>query len=110
MLVLLRKYARINCECSTRFLWQMYCLLQVLQEYEQIEKEIGKLKESIQQHTQELETTQKKMETLRAQWLEPLSKTVEKINSNFSSYFSAMSCAGEVTLEHGENPVSHHKI
>ncbi|XP_076240283.1 structural maintenance of chromosomes 5 isoform X2 [Calliopsis andreniformis] len=75
----------------------------VLLEYEEIEKEIHNLKEFIEKKTQELETTARNMETLRTKWLQPLSKIVEQINSNFSTYFSAMGCAGEVALEHGEN-------
>lgn len=57
-----------------------------------------------------METTTQQMETLREEWLRSLSQIVEKINTNFSTYFSAMSCAGEVTLSHGENIVSRYEI
>lgn len=46
-----------------------------------------------------------KIGELKEKWLQPLEQLVEDINKNFSSYFSAMNCAGEVTLAHGENTV-----
>ena len=75
----------------------------VLREYEDVETEIRRLKEFIQKKTESMESTAQQMETLREEWLRSLLQIVEKINTNFSSYFSAMSCAGEVTLSHGEN-------
>ena len=75
----------------------------ILREYEEVETEIRRLKEFIQKKTENMETTTQQMETLREEWLRSLSQIVEKINTNFSTYFSAMSCAGEVTLSHGEN-------
>ncbi|XP_034178803.2 structural maintenance of chromosomes 5 [Osmia lignaria lignaria] len=75
----------------------------ILREYEDIEKTIVNLKEFIQKETQHLETLQQRMNMLREEWLKPLSSIVDKINSNFSSYFSAMNCAGEVTLAQPEN-------
>ena len=47
------------------------------------------------------------IESLREEWLTPLLQTIEKINSNFSTYFSAMDCAGEVILAKPENHVSY---
>lgn len=76
---------------------------QALHEYEKVEKEIHDLKEFIQNKTDEIETVTQQVQTLREQWLQPLSIIVEKINSNFSSYFSAMACAGEVILAQPEN-------
>lgn len=62
----------------------------------------------IQSKTQELQKTTQNIELLRKEWLTPLSQTIEKINSNFSMYFSAMDCAGEVVLAQPENHVSYH--
>nr|XP_003704386.1 PREDICTED: structural maintenance of chromosomes protein 5 [Megachile rotundata] len=70
----------------------------ILREYEEVEKDIGNLKEFIQESSQQLETLEKTMNTTKEEWLRPLSQIVDKINSNFSTYFSAMDCAGEVTL------------
>ncbi|XP_043597499.1 structural maintenance of chromosomes protein 5 [Bombus pyrosoma] len=75
----------------------------ILQEYEQVEQNINQLKDLIQSKTQELQETTQNIESLRKEWLTPLSQTIEKINSNFSMYFSAMDCAGEVVLAQPEN-------
>ncbi|KAG9429029.1 structural maintenance of chromosomes protein 5 [Apis mellifera carnica] len=75
----------------------------VLHEYEQVEQDIHQLKDIIKRKTHELETITQSIETLRKEWLTPLSQTIEKINSNFSMYFSAMGCAGEVILAQPEN-------
>nr|XP_033330199.1 structural maintenance of chromosomes protein 5 isoform X2 [Megalopta genalis] len=75
----------------------------VLHEYETVEKEINYLKEFIQTKTHEMEVMSNQIEKLREEWLTLLSKIVDKINSNFSTYFSAMNCAGEVVLAAAEN-------
>lgn len=48
----------------------------------------------------------KEIESIKEKWLQPLKQLVEKINANFSTFFSQLDCAGEVTLSHGENVVS----
>ncbi|XP_015433616.1 PREDICTED: structural maintenance of chromosomes protein 5 [Dufourea novaeangliae] len=75
----------------------------VLREFETVEGEINYLKEFIQKTTQQIEVITQQIESLREEWLKPLSETVKKINSNFSSYFSAMGCAGEVIVATPEN-------
>ncbi|XP_076229234.1 structural maintenance of chromosomes 5 isoform X2 [Nomia melanderi] len=75
----------------------------VLREYETVEKEINYLKEFVQKKLHEMENTAKYIERLRDEWLNPLSEIVQKIHANFSTYFSAMGCAGEVTLAIPEN-------
>ena len=42
---------------------------------------------------------------LKEQWLEPLKQLIDRINENFTFFFSAMDCAGEVDLHQPENPV-----
>ncbi|XP_076630120.1 structural maintenance of chromosomes 5 isoform X2 [Colletes latitarsis] len=75
----------------------------ILHEYEKVETEIRNLKDFVQKKTQDAETTTQQMEALREEWLKPLLNVIEKINSNFSTYFAAMGCAGEVTLAQAEN-------
>ncbi|XP_078052832.1 structural maintenance of chromosomes 5 [Augochlora pura] len=75
----------------------------VLREYEAVEEEIDYLKEFIQTKTREMEVMSIQIEKLREEWMTPLTKIVEKINSKFSSYFSAMDCSGEVVLAAAEN-------
>ncbi|XP_076285291.1 structural maintenance of chromosomes 5 [Lasioglossum baleicum] len=75
----------------------------VLRNYDAVEKEINYLKEFIQTKTREMEIKSRQIDQLREEWLTPLSKIVDKINANFSSYFSEMGCAGEVLLAAAEN-------
>ncbi|CAL7950406.1 unnamed protein product [Xylocopa violacea] len=75
----------------------------ILRQYEEVEKEIHHLKDFIEKTTKQLETTTQNIETLRQQWLEPLLETIERINFNFSMYFSEMGCVGEVILAQPEN-------
>ncbi|XP_076169145.1 structural maintenance of chromosomes 5 isoform X2 [Ptiloglossa arizonensis] len=75
----------------------------ILSKYEELEREIRHSKEFIQKKTYEVETTSQHIEALREEWLKSLSEIVEKINSNFSLYFAAMGCAGEVILNQAEN-------
>jgi len=78
----------------------------VLHEYEEIQNNIQKLTEFVKQKTIKVEEMTKEINTLKEKWLPLLEQLIERINTNFSSYFSAMDCAGEVTLAHGENVVS----
>ncbi|KAL0107255.1 hypothetical protein PUN28_015650 [Cardiocondyla obscurior] len=75
----------------------------VLLEYEDLQNYVQKLNEYIKKNNAALEKITKEIEELKEKWLIPLELLVEKINRNFSSYFFAMDCAGEVTLSHGEN-------
>lgn len=81
---------------------------QILREYEEIQNNIQNLTEYVKKKSIVLEQMTKEIEKLKEKWLKPLGQLVEKINSNFSSYFFEMDCAGEVTLSHGENVVSVH--
>lgn len=71
-----------------------------------MQNNIHNLTEFIKTKSFILEKMTKEIEKLKEKWLQPLEQLVEKINTNFSSYFFAMDCAGEVTLSHGENVVS----
>ncbi|XP_043259906.1 structural maintenance of chromosomes protein 5 isoform X2 [Colletes gigas] len=75
----------------------------ILHEYEKVETEIRNLKDFVQKKIQDVETTTQQMEALQEEWLKPLLNIIKKINSNFSTYFAAMGCAGEVTLAQAEN-------
>ncbi|XP_025994604.1 structural maintenance of chromosomes protein 5 [Solenopsis invicta] len=75
----------------------------ILREYEEIQTAIQNLTEFTKKKSNKIEQITKEIEKLKEKWLQPLEQLVEKINSNFSSYFFAMDCAGEVTLSHGEN-------
>lgn len=75
----------------------------ILRRYEEVKNDIDQLKTFIESKTKEMETTTQNIEVLREKWLPPLQETVQQINKNFSSYFSAMNCAGEVILSSGDN-------
>lgn len=75
----------------------------VLREYEEIQNNIQKLTEFIKKKTIKLEEMTKKITSLKEKWLPPLEQLIEKINTNFSCFFSMMDGAGEVTLAHGED-------
>lgn len=78
----------------------------MLREYEDVQNNIQDLKKYIEEKIVQQEKMSKEIEELQKKWLQPLEQLIEKINANFSAYFAAMDCAGEVTLSHGENPVS----
>ena len=65
-----------------------------------------KLKKTIETKTALQANKETRLAEMRAQWLGPLNELLERINANFSTYLSMMDCAGEITLEEGENPVS----
>ncbi|KAL6263333.1 hypothetical protein P5V15_006130 [Pogonomyrmex californicus] len=75
----------------------------ILREYEEMQNNIQKLTDFVKNKTIVLEKMKTEIEELKEKWLRPLEQLIEKINTNFSAYFSAMDCAGEVTLSHGEN-------
>lgn len=88
---------------------KVFCMKQnvdaenILQEYETVEADINQLNESIERENIQIETMMQRTLKLRDKWLPSLQSLVNNINENFSSYFSDMKCAGEVTLSHGEN-------
>jgi len=71
-----------------------------------MQNNIHNLTEFIKEKSIVLEEMTREIEKLKEKWLKPLEQLIEKINANFSSYFFAMDCAGEVTLSRGENVVS----
>jgi len=80
-----------------------------MNEYEDVQNNIENLTKFIKEKSAEMEIIMRHIEKLKEKWLRLLEQLVEKINANFSSYFSAMDCAGEVTLAHGKNDVSIHR-
>lgn len=75
----------------------------ILREYEEMQNDIQNLTEFVKKKSTLLREMTIEIEKLKEMWLQPLQQLVEKINENFSTYFSEMDCAGEVTLSHGEN-------
>ncbi|XP_012286301.1 structural maintenance of chromosomes protein 5 isoform X2 [Orussus abietinus] len=75
-----------------------------LHEFEKVQEDIDTLTEWTKSKTMEINSLGNKIETLRDKWLPELTSLIERINGNFSSFFLAMKCAGEIALVHGENP------
>ncbi|KAI4478557.1 hypothetical protein M0804_011880 [Polistes exclamans] len=88
---------------------KVFCMKQsldaevIFREFEELEAVINDLQEATEREKLRLESITKDVIILREKWLPPLKKLIEHINMNFSSYFSEMKCAGEVTLSHGDN-------
>ncbi|XP_035736266.1 structural maintenance of chromosomes protein 5-like [Vespa mandarinia] len=88
---------------------KVFCMKQnvdaenIYREYEEIKTDMHSLKESIEREKLQLESITQDTVKLREKWLSPLERLIEQINVNFSSHFSNMKCAGEVTLCHGDN-------
>lgn len=64
----------------------------------------------IKQQDEELNKISEEINKIKDEWLPSLNALVDKINSNFSNYFTKMKCAGEVSLIHSDNPVSYSDV
>ena len=83
-----------------------YLMFQVMQEYQQHIGDIQKMRETMEAKKKRLERLQTQLNENKKKWLEPLHKLIDNINTNFSNYFRAMGCVGEVALGAPENEVS----
>ena len=81
----------------------------VVREYRQRKKEIGQLEKDLANRQQALDGHQEEIEKAKKDWLEPLQNLIEKINENFSYFFSCMNCAGEVDLNIPDNAEDYEK-
>lgn len=81
----------------------------VIREYRQRKREIIQLEKDLATKQQQLDGHQEEVDKAKREWLEPLQGLVEKINENFSYFFSCMNCAGEVDLNIPENPEDYEK-
>lgn len=80
--------------------------MQVVEDYNRRKREISKQQKELAQREEALLRHQNEVEDLKARWIGPLKNLIERINKNFSYFFSCMKCAGEVGLNVPENPVS----
>ncbi|XP_053558489.1 structural maintenance of chromosomes protein 5 [Bombina bombina] len=80
----------------------------VVEDYTKRTHEIQLLTEELNQKKSELEDYRKNISQVKEKWLNPLKQLVEKINEQFSSFFSSMQCVGEVDL-HTENEEEYDK-
>lgn len=71
-------------------------------EYEQRQRQIEQLRESLERHEEQNQLLEQQMDELHDRWLPIVQGTVAVINENFAQYMSAMRFAGEVVLTHGD--------
>ncbi|XP_072260268.1 structural maintenance of chromosomes protein 5 isoform X2 [Pyxicephalus adspersus] len=80
----------------------------VVEDYARRTREIESKTVELNQKKKELEDYRQKISKVKQDWLTPLKHLVEKINEQFSSFFSSMQCVGEVDL-HTENEEDYDK-
>ncbi|XP_063435345.1 structural maintenance of chromosomes protein 5-like [Mytilus trossulus] len=81
----------------------------VVKEYRQRKKEIAQLEKDVTNRQQQLHGHQEEVEKAKTEWLEPLRALIERINENFSYFFTCMKCAGEIDLNVPDNPEDYEK-
>jgi len=81
--------------------------LQVIKDFESRKQRIDQLEQQVTTLGQNVQKHRIETDVVRQRWLEPLQDIIGQINTNFSAYFAAMKCAGEVSLSKPSNPVSH---
>ena len=72
-----------------------------VEEYTELKLTIRELEAELKQREDLMSSKSSKLQHLKESWLESLRSLVEKINANFSSYFSWLGFAGEVGLDTG---------
>ncbi|XP_069619647.1 structural maintenance of chromosomes protein 5 [Ranitomeya imitator] len=80
----------------------------VVEEYSKLTKEIETITEELHRKKTELDSFRQNIVQVKEHWLIPLKQLVEKINKEFSSFFTSMQCVGEVDL-HAENEEDYDK-
>ena len=78
---------------------------QVIRDFETRKKRIAQLDREVSDLGEKIRGHRSETEVVRRRWLDPLKDLIGQISSNFSAYFTAMKCAGEVSLSIPQNPV-----
>ncbi|XP_063769963.1 structural maintenance of chromosomes protein 5 [Pseudophryne corroboree] len=80
----------------------------VVEDYAKRTQEIEDMTKEVDRKKDELSKYRQNISQVKQDWLTPLKHLVEKINEQFSSFFSSMQCVGEVDL-HTENEEDYDK-
>ncbi|KAG2013002.1 chromosome structural maintenance protein smc5 [Coprinopsis cinerea AmutBmut pab1-1] len=75
----------------------------VLEEYEQRERSIEQLKETIDQLNTQIESSARRIKATRDKWQPALEKLVASIGERFSAAFDRIGCAGEIRIREEED-------
>ena len=74
-----------------------------LRNYEELKDNIEELQHDIETREEEMNDKNQKMQELKNSWVNSLEELVGRIHQNFSSHFTSMGFAGEVTLSKGSH-------
>ena len=77
----------------------------VVSDFEAQRQRIERLTADVSQHEEALVQHRTETAAVKQRWLEPVKELIGRISSNFSQYFAAMKCAGEVDVSVPDNPV-----
>ena len=79
---------------------------QVISDFEQRRQRIERLTADVARLDQALVQHRNDTAAVKQRWIEPVKELIGRISRNFSQYFAAMKCAGEVDVSVPDNPVS----
>ena len=79
--------------------------MQVITDFEARKQRIDQLETDVVRHEEALVQHRNETTAVKQRWLEPVKDLVGRISRNFSQYFAAMKCAGEVDVSVPDNPV-----
>ena len=75
----------------------------IVKAYRNLKDIIAELEQDLAARDAEMGDTGGKMNQLKASWLQSLEQLTERINTNFSAFFTSMGFAGEVGLRRGNH-------
>ena len=77
----------------------------MINDFEARRQRIERLSADVARHEEALLRHRTETDEVKQRWLEPVKQLVGRISRNFSQYFAAMKCAGEVDVSVPENEV-----
>lgn len=80
-------------------------VVQVIEEFKVAKREMQRIEGELKDKRTRLKHLQDVLDTSKTSWLDPLLQLISRINANFSEFFQAMGCAGEVELTRPDKEV-----
>jgi len=77
----------------------------VISDFEQRRQRIERLTADVSRLEEQLANHRDETAIVKERWIEPVKQLIGRISRNFSQYFAAMKCAGEVDVSVPDNPV-----
>lgn len=75
----------------------------LIEEFENRQEQIDKLTERLQKHEADLAEFEHAITEIRGRWEPRLESLVQKISDSFSDFFARIGCAGQVSIDKGED-------